>query len=190
MTNVDEQITDFLFRGDRTYLQGGTAFDYLLLRDPNPVDIDFALHKMTDRQCSLSADVQSDRGDSLVATYRSGGWTRHLYETSQSMQGKYHCNESEIVARTAFEGPVASFAMPPIEGATYIEGVVGVYKRLLQDLYPDLTRKLLFARITVKRVPSDGPCRVEHKRKIGGEYYQSELFHEDHTIGKLVFGLL
>jgi hypothetical protein len=190
MSGPDEQAPMFLFRGSRTYLHSSTIFDYLLTRDPKPVDIDFAVHKMTDRQCTVSTEPQAAGDDMLVATYRSARLTYYLHETEQQIQGSYLCIENEICEHTTFEGATASLVMPPIEGATFIESVVGVYKKLLQVLHPDLTGKLVFARMTVTHVPNDGHCQVQQRRKIGANYFESRLFHEDTPLGKLIFGLL
>jgi len=190
MSSLDEHVPEFLFRGSRTYLHSSTIYDYLLARDPQPVDVDFAVHKMTDRQCTVSADPQAAGDDTLVATYRSAGLTCYLHETEQRIQGTYLCNENEICEHTTIEGSTARLAMPPIERATFIESVVGAYKKLLQVLHPDLTGKLVFARMTVAHVPHDGHCQIQHRRKIGAKYFESRLFHEDTPLGKLIFGLL
>jgi len=189
MSSVVEQVPEFLFRGNRDYLHSSTIFDYLQADDPKPASIDFAMHKMTDRQCALSAEAPPERSDTLVATYRSAGLTCYLYETDRPIQGTYPCNEEEICQHTTFKDSTASFDVPPIERATFIESVVGGYKKLLQTLYTDMTRKLVFARMTLERVPGNGRCRVQHRRKIGDEYFQAQLFHDDTPLGKLIFGL-
>ncbi len=190
MSNIGEQAPVFLFRGNRSYLHSSTIYDYLLARDPQPFDIDFSVHKMTDRQCTLSVEPNAAGDDTLVATYRSAGLTCYLHETKRLIEGAYPCNENEICERTTFEGSTAHLEMPPIEGATFIESVVGAYKKLLPVLHPDLMGKLLFARMTVAHVPQNGRCQVQQRRKIGANYFESRLFHDETPLGKLIFGLL
>jgi hypothetical protein len=192
MTSTDLQTLEpvFLFRGTRTYLHSSTVFDYLRGFDSQPEQIDFTVHKMTGQQCVVLPEPPPARGEPLIATYRSAGLTRFLYETDRAMQGSYPCNEREICQQARFGESAGSFAMPPIPSASYIEAAVGVYKHLLQLVYPQETRKLLFARMTLTYVPADGLCRVEHRRKIGADFLESRLFHNGRLLGKLIFGLL
>jgi hypothetical protein len=184
---VDEP--EFRFRGERTYLHSSTIFDYLLAQDPNPVGVDFAFHKMTGRQCRVHDGPGEGLQDFLVATYRSDGLERYLYEGGDGIRSKYPCNESSIAERTHLEGPSAAFPMPPVEGASFIESVVGAYKKLLLALYADLPGKLLFVRVTLDHVPGEGSCGVVHHRKIGQDYFQSRLLHEQQQLGSLIFAL-
>jgi hypothetical protein len=166
-------------------------FDYLTASDPSPTGIDFAVHKMTGCQCSISEREEGSQREQLVATYRSDGMERFFYELPDNpLRESYPCNEQEICGASQREENAMVFTMPPIEGASYIESSVGVYKHLVQELTPDLNGKLVFATMSLSLIPSDGECRVEHRRSIKGGFYQATLSHNGGAIGKLVFGLV
>lgn len=193
--SMDEFCPEFKFRGDRDYLHSSTMFDHLIPLDGSPTNVDFAVHRMTGNQCTVVAANEVD-GRPLetrqpVATYRSDGMQKVLLERADSpLSERYPCNERDICSAAEMNGESSRFSMPPVSGASYIEAVVGVYKHLLQSSGEEIPGKLVFARMTVKRVPTEGECRVEHRRAIKGGYFQATLFHGDEEIGKLVFGLV
>ncbi len=181
-------VTDFSFRGQRDYLHSSTIFDYLIKSDPRPEKIDFTFHKISDRQCTIMSQTNLGTDDVLVSSYKSEEATCFLYESNTAIQSRYPCNEAAIVEQLQFTGVTASFDMPPIPQASYIESVVGAYKKLLHNSELKFGRKLFFAKLLLRFVPSCGHCGVSHRRKIGGDFFEAELMHDKNEIGKLYFG--
>jgi len=182
---------EFKFRGSRDYLHSSTMFDYLVPQDPAPAGIDFAVHKMTECQCEVVDVEDESRRDHLIATYRSDGMERFFYELpDKPLSDRYACNELDICAAAKREDQAMVFTVPPIEGASFIESAVGVYKHLVQAITPGLNGKLVYATMSLRRIPANGECQVAHRRAIKGGFYQATLSHNGEALGKLVFGLV
>jgi hypothetical protein len=182
------EISTFRFRGSRDYLHSSTIFDHLLSSDPAPQKIDFTFHKLTNRQCEIEPESDPNRATALAATYLSAGAQHYLYEAAAPIELRYPCNEGAIARQLVVRGETAQFDMPPVEGASYIESIVGAYKTLLIEGPERCTRKLLFARVLLEYVPTDGVCSVAHRRKIGEDFFEGSLTHRGVTMGRLFFG--
>lgn len=179
----------FAFRGDRDYLHSTTVFDFLLQYDSAPEAIEFIFHGMTTRQCECLAAKDSESPNALVATYQSAGLTCFLYESDTPITLQYACNEKSILERVAIDRSTATFRLPPVEGATYIESVVAAYKDLLLRSVPEFSGAPMFGRINLRYVPTEGNCQVRHRRAMGRKFFQADLAHQEQPIGKLYYGV-
>jgi hypothetical protein len=186
---TEENLTDFSFRGHRNYVYGPTAFNWLVAKDPDPHRIDFSFHKMTGNQCRLSSRLDEESAANHVATYKSDGGVRYLYETEVPVASRVDCNERDILTQVTLAGREGSFRLP-IEGAMYSECAVATYKAMLQGLYPDFKKKLAFARLIIDEVPTEGAFLVRHKRAIAGDFFEAKLYRDDTPMGTLIFGAL
>jgi hypothetical protein len=186
---MEENLTDFSFRGQRNYVYGPTAFTWLVARDPDPHRIDFSFHKMTGNQCRVSTRPEEDGAAKHVATYKSDGGVKYLYETETPVTSRVDCNEQDILKQVTIGDREGSFRLP-IESAMYPECAVAAYKTLLQRLYPDFKKKLAFARLLMDEVPTEGMCFVRHRRATAGDFFEARLYRDDTPIGTLIFGAI
>jgi len=186
---VQENLTDFSFQGHRNYVYGPIGFRWLLARDPDPHKIDFSFHKMTANQCRLSTSLEKENASKHVATYKSRGGVKYLYETEMPVESRVDCNEQFILSHVTLGDREGSFRLP-IEGAMYPECAVATYKALLQRFYPDFKKKLAFARLILDEVPAEGTFLVHHRRATAGDFFEAKLYRGDASLGTLIFGAI
>lgn len=179
--------TNFSFRGTRQYLHSTTLFNYLVKLDPEPENVDFVMNKETNSQCRVVSEREEDNDAALVATYKSKGMTSYIYETLEKISSRSTCNEQEILSFIEISGKRASCPLP-IPGATFIEVLVAAYKALVSSLPFYEGQKLVFARLSVDRLPKDSDLVVEHRRNLGNRFFEASILLEDQSIGKLIFG--
>ncbi len=180
-------ITNFAFRGPRQYLHSTTLFNYLVKLDPEPKKVDFVMNKETNFQCRVVSEREEDNDAALVATYSSKGMTSYIYETLEKISSRSTCNEQKILSFIEISGKGASCPLP-IPGATFMEVVVAAYKALISSLPFYEGQKLVFARLSVDRLPKDSAFVVEHRRSLGNRFFEASILLEDQNIGKLIFG--
>jgi hypothetical protein len=186
---MEETLSDFSFQGNRNYLYGATAFRWLLAKDSDPHRIDYSFHKMTGNQCRLSTRLEEQNAAKHVATYKSNGGVKYLYEMETPITSRTACNEQDILTHVTIADREGSFRLP-IEGAMYMEGAVATYKAMLQRLYPEFKKKLTFARLVIDEVPTQGTFFVRHRRATAGDFFEAKLYRDDTPIGTLIFGAI
>jgi hypothetical protein len=184
---VHKEISNFQFRGRRSYLHSTTVFDFITSRSNKPHhDIDFQFNKLTDKQCSFKKVSTADC--EVVATFQSNETTICIVETDTPMEGSYPCNEDSICELANFTSDRSEFVYPLSNSASYLEAVIATYKTLLSRTETGKRGKLLFGRVKLKFIPTDGKCVVEHRRMIGDKFFEANLIQNDTKIGSLYFG--
>ncbi|WP_145169201.1 hypothetical protein [Rubripirellula lacrimiformis] len=87
-----------------------------------------------------------------------------------------------------FNSTSGLFCFPLVDSATYIEYVVATYKAMLEGTDDGKMGKLIFGRVRADSVPIGGSCVIEHRRKIGKQFFEAKLLCNDEKIGSLYFG--
>ena len=177
---------NFVFRGDRRYLQSATLFDDLISRrGPDARDIDFRFARKTAKQVSY-LDGKPDAADVLVAEWSDACGHVYVVERDESIDRSEPYDEAALVARLSVTG--RDVDVPPDIGSySRIDAMVAAFKHLLQRVYPDVARKYVFVRIRLARMPQ-GPVRIHYARDIG-RFFQGDILEEGTAVGQIFFGI-
>jgi hypothetical protein len=180
----------FHFKGDRTYLHGTTIFDFVLAdlsKSTPPRDIDFLMHRQTDREIEVipASELNVDHSK-VVGEFLYNSDKLLITETNKKIQQRVPYNETDFLSFWLLTGQkVVESALTP--SFSSIERIIGAYKYLLTSLFQAHYGQFLFARIQLRHLPS-GKLALEHQRIISKRYFQGIILEEEEVVGAIFFG--
>jgi hypothetical protein len=174
---------EFQFRGDRKYLQSASLFDDLIALRGGVTDIDFKFHHKSGHQVAYVDELPSDQA--LVAEWRDSKGAVYVVERPEPILRATPYDEPVLVAKFRIEGRNA-FIPADVAPFTTIEALVAGFKRLLQAVYPDISRKYVFVRIRLRQLP-EGPVVLRYSRDIGS-FFQGDIAVDGKPVGQIFFG--
>lgn len=182
---------DFFFRGNRNYLHATTLFDHILnavlTGEYEPRNIDFSIHKSTDKVCEFFTKGNNVQQKRIVAQYQDHRSHFNICETDKTIAKRKPYQEQDIIDRCILKGN--EIIIPAtIKDYTFIEKVIAAYRYVLTTLFQEARGRYMFARLVCEYIPRL-ELRVSHDRIISQRYFQGTITHTNEKIGSIFFGL-
>jgi len=176
-----------VFRGSRTYLHSTSLLNHILSKlDYEPRDIDFVFHKETANLCKIENQAPADESQ-LIASYKDRKSRLYIVECGDPILERTPYDETVVVSDSTIDENRIAF--PGLKPAyTFCECLIAGYKHLLENIFPEQTRKYAFARLRLAIVP-DGGFEIAHSRIIASKFYQGDITVDGQGIGNIYFGI-
>lgn len=193
---------DFDYKGDRNYIQGGSAYErvtgYLSESLPERMGGSFkmVMHGFARHRCdfvyALDSGAVSRPAGGRVELITSTGIHGWLVETDDEITERTPFPESQITKHCRLAG--ARLA-EMVSGTPFqpIEILVAITKHLHQHEFPDASGKWVFTRLDLDRLLSHDDCGqmgVQIQKSIGTRLTQSAVLSGGRVIGKIYFSMV
>ena len=184
-------ITNFYFRGNRNYLHSASLFDHIIenyvAKRYEPVNIDFSINKLTDRNCIIISKTQSEQFlGKIIGQYTDSLSQLIIYESNDKITQHFPYDEEEIKRHCKMVGN-QRIICDDIRNYSFIDRAVAAYKFLLTSIFGEAYGKYLFARIMIDFIPK-GNISVTHFRSISNSFFQGTISHKRNEIGTIIYG--
>lgn len=196
---------DFCFKGGRTYIHGTDMFNKVLssFSDDNFDRVSLSIHKMATNQLIM---VDSEEKAKLAKTHPMiaqisfvgnsvGRHIVYLLETNNSVDCRYDYDEDSITEKAKITDLEVIELSAPYE-FSFIEVLVALNKKLLQEKYPDVKGKWVFSRIRLNSYPFNKEevekIHLRFRKNLGFKLTETEIFINQvpERIGTINFSLI
>jgi hypothetical protein len=199
MKNVD---LAFCFKGARQYIHGTDMLNQCttVLREKlvgGLEQIDFVIHRMTDRNLCLSLypaesapefDVQEVAG--LKFSVAGKYWDARLTDADDSPDCRYPYDEDVVVHLSSLDAVGRQIVLQQETPYSEIETLVAMTKALHQKVFPDLSGSWVFCRWSSPRWPLDNSLngvRIQLIHALGTRLTRSEVSLDGKMLGHIYF---
>ena len=194
---LESAVLEVLYKGDRTYLQGGDLYTASAVRCEAACGPGFleqlAFRSFAAKETTLHLGTPGSN-DRAFATgrYRTASEERiefFLQEGEGDVPGRYPFDEEHLVSGARIEVERKHASLDRVEGYSPIEHFIALTKKLHYALKPDVQGKWVFSGLEIDRALSeDTRCfEVTIQRLISGRFSRSTIRLDGHEAGTIQF---
>jgi hypothetical protein len=195
-----EKILALEFKGSRDYFQGPDIFNQTLswlgTQKPEVKDIDFAFHRLANRQLKVVSGPLPDGIEPIAACAFTSDGIRariHLIETDQAVMGRHPYPEDEIVNAMKMDLAARSCVLHGDVAYSDIEVWVAMTKALHYRVFPHLKGKWLFVRGRFPKYTHSSKADVRTlviASSFNDKLTRSEAFIDGEKVGEIYFSIV
>lgn len=199
---IEKRNVIFRYKGKRDYIHGTDMFNeiFSVIHETNLTNILFSVHDfIRPRSCeiyttSIKEEITAIEGVKSRCQVNVDGETRWLALKENSMQtgdndSRYEYDENHVISLCELrEESISLMGHSPF---TFIETVVAMNKRLLEELFPDANGKWVFTRIDLDFLSyADTNLCLNFKHNMNFRLVKSEIIEGGQKIGDIYFSLV